>query len=474
MLKQTLQQKQQQKMSPQQIQMVKLLEVPTSELEDKVKEELIENPVLEEGDKGNNNEHLLMQDSKGTSDAYSDQVPDYKMKINNYDPSSSIHNIQDMTVARELSLQEFLIEQLSLKCNSGRERTIGIHIIGNIDREGYLRRSAVELADDLEIFKNIKCTEEEIENIITKIKELDPPGVGASNLQECLLLQLKRQAPSAEVTRAIEIIANHFINFSKKHFSKVSHRLKCSMDELKASVEIILKLDPKPGSSIEGEGTVAESITPDFILELHEGELLLELNQSNRPPLRINSAYSDMLNEYSKKKKFASKEEESAMLFVKQKIDAAKWFIDAIKQRQHTLLSTMRAILQLQKEYFIEGDKKKLKPMILKDIAKISGYDISTISRVSNSKYIQTHFGTFSLKDFFSESIATESGEDVSATEVKMALAELIDGEDKKKPIPDNKLTSLLQEKGFKIARRTVAKYREQLKYPVARLRVIP
>ncbi len=470
MIKQSLEQKLQQKLAPQQLQVVRLLEIPASELEDCIKQELIENPTLEEGEESSDNpDHTeTTQESR-----YTEDIPDYKLNTYNHS-SSDNQNIQEIPIISEKSLHELLQEQMALKLQTDKQESIAQQLIGTLDGDGYLRRELIDLVDDLAFFKNIECTEEEVEEVLHIIQGLDPAGIGARNLQECLLLQIER-LPDTELNRLAHlIISKHFENFSKRHFPKIIKQLNCTKEQLQAVIGIIVKLDPRPGSSIDASSKPAQVVSPDFLLDVVDGELRLELNQSGFPQLRISSSYSQMLNEFSKKKEFKNKEEESTIQFIRQKIDSANWFIQAVKQRQETLRTTMLAILSFQQDFFMEGDKRKLRPMILKDIAQITGYDISTISRVSNSKYIQTHFGIFPLREFFSESIATVSGEDVSTEGVKLTLSEIIENEDKKKPITDHQLTAILQEKGYKIARRTVAKYREQLKYPVARLRIIP
>ncbi|HRR93227.1 MAG TPA: RNA polymerase factor sigma-54, partial [Bacteroidales bacterium] len=353
-----------------------------------------------------------------------------------------------------------------------KQKTIGEFIIGNIDEDGYLRREISNIADDLAFLQNVNASEEEISEVLSIVQDLDPAGVGARNLQECLLLQIIRKDQSLpRISLARQILENHFEDFSKRHYDKITLKLGVSSDDLKEAVDEILKLSPKPGSTMsENAEASARQIIPDFILEMGEDGFDLHLNSPNLPELRLSREYTEMLRNYSKEKG-KNREIKNALNFVKQKIDSARWFIDAIKQRQNTLLVTMNAILRYQEDYFRNGDETKLKPMILKDVAEMTGLDISTVSRVVSSKYIQTHFGIFPLKYFFSEGLQTESGEEVSTREIKKILQECIDNEDKRKPLTDETLTEILQEKGYHIARRTVAKYREQLNIPVARLR---
>lgn len=488
MLKQSLQQKLQQKLSPQQIQLMKLLQVPTAELEQRIKEEIEINPALDDsasekdesdlntaaddlGAESNTTDTEELSDSREdfNIDDYlsDDEIPDYKTQQNNYGPDQEEKTIP---VAQGDSFQELLIAQVNLRLLNEQQKQIAYYIIGNIDESGYLRREAENIVDDMAFSQNITTTQEEVEKVLSIIQELDPPGVGARTLQECLLLQLKRKEnDSIEVENAIDILENCFEEFTKKHYDKIQKKLELSDESLKNAIEEIIHLNPKPGNSAKESGKVIQHIIPDFLINEENGKLELTLNSRNAPQLRISPDYNEMLKAYAADK--SDKKNKEAALFVKQKIDAAKWFIDAIKQRQQTLLMVMNAIMEYQREYFLTGDETKLKPMILKDIADIVGMDISTISRVANSKYVQTHFGTYLLKTFFSESLSTDTGEEVSTREVKKILEESISNENKRKPLTDDELALVLKEKGYNIARRTVAKYREQLNIPVARLR---
>jgi RNA polymerase sigma-54 factor len=480
MLKQRLQQKLLQKLTPQQIQVIKLLEIPTMQLDQRIKKELEENPALEEGkdedefdiDHEDSAADEKEQDEFSIEDYLSDddETPLYKTRTNNYSKDDEHKEIPFSTGS---SFHETLISQLGLRVLPEFDKKLAEYIIGNIDDDGYLRRDLDAIVDDLAFAMNIETTKEHLEEILSIIQDMDPAGVGARDLQECLLLQIKRkETVTKEIELAEKILTDFFTEFTRKHYDKITSKLNISDEELKKALDEIVKLNPKPGSSFSNPGDQSNSpIIPDFILENHDGELILSLNERNIPDLRVTKTYSEMLESLANKKVKKSKQDKETLNFIKQKLDSARWFIDAIKQRQNTLLITMEAILEYQKEYFIDGDEKKLKPMILKDIADITGLDISTVSRVANSKYIQTDFGIFPLKSFFSESMQTTSGEEVSAREVKSILEDAIGSENKKKPLTDEKLTKILQEKGYKIARRTVAKYREQLGIPVARLR---
>ena len=483
MLKQRLSQKLLQKLSPQQIQMIKLLEIPTLQLEQRIKKELEENPVLEEGeDEAENTEQEGLeeevnpekdtdQEEFSLDDYMNDEdIPSYRLSTKNY---SKDEKREEIPFSVGTSFHEHLEAQLGLRDLSEEQELLAHYILGNIDEDGYLRRQLNAIVDDLAFSINISTTEDELHEILKVIQDFDPLGVGARDLQECLLLQVeKRDQEIPENALARKILKYYFDEFSKKHYEKIITRLNISEGELKAALNEILKLNPKPGSSFSDPlNKSVQHIVPDFILENDDGELLLSLNARNVPDLKISQTYSDMLRTYNISRKNASREQKDAITFVKQKLDSAKWFIDAIRQRQNTLMLTMNAIIDYQAEYFMEGDEKRLNPLILKDIAEITGLDISTISRVANSKYIQTHFGILPLKYFFSEGLQTDSGEEVSTREIKKILEECIEGEDKRRPVTDEKLTEILQEKGYQIARRTVAKYREQLNIPVARLR---
>ena len=482
MLKQRLQQKLTQRLSPQQIQMIKLLEIPAIQMEQRIKKELEENPALEEGadDEEKNveeQEEEQFEEKDKDQDEFTiddyiddDDIPEYRLQSNNY--SKEDDKRTEIPFSAGSSFHEHLESQLILRELTEKQKILGEYILGNIDEDGYLRRELSNIVDDLAFLQNVNTTEEELEEVLTEIQDLEPPGVGARTLRECLLLQMaKRDQLIPAVKLSYTILDQYFEEFSKRHYDKIVSRLNISEEELKAVIDEILRLSPKPGSAYgDTYSKSAQQIIPDFILDLNEEGFDLHLNSRNLPELRLSKSYNDMLQAYSRDKG-SKKEMKDAVMFVKQKIDSAKWFIDAIRQRQNTLLLTMNAILKYQEEYFLEGDETKLKPMILKDVAEMTGLDISTVSRVANSKYIQTHFGIFLLKFFFSEGLQTDSGEEVSTREIKRILQDCIDNEEKRRPLTDEKLTDILQEKGYQIARRTVAKYREQLNIPVARLR---
>jgi RNA polymerase sigma-54 factor len=490
MLKQGLQQKLLQKLSPQQIQLMKLLQVPTVALEQRIKEELEINPALEEGaDKDDSSDEPNTDDPFGDSndgeeEAHADQnredfdlsayidddeTPAYKMAANNYSPDDER---KEIPFAGGQGFQEQLISQLALRNIKAEEFPIAEYLIGNIDEDGYLRRDISSIVDDLAFSQNILTSEEHVIRLLKEVQELDPPGIGARDLQECLLIQLRRKEyQTVELKTAAVILRDCMEEISRKHYDKIAKKLELTDDELKAAIKEILRLNPRPGNSQSESAKSTQHIIPDFILTNNEGVLELQLNSRNAPDLKISKAYQEMLVHYSKSQKNSSKEQRDAVVFVKQKIDSARWFIDAIKQRQQTLMLTMQTILEYQYEYFSTADETKLRPMILKDIAEKVFMDISTISRVANSKYIQTSFGTFLLKSFFSESLSTDTGEEVSTREVKKILEECVAAEDKHNPVTDDKLAQVLREKGYNIARRTVAKYREQLNIPVARMR---
>ena len=482
MLKQRLQQKLLQKLSPQQIQMIKLLEVPTIQMEQRIKKELEENPALEEGHEDEEvpdeeQEEVQVEEKDKDQEEFTlddyiedDDIPEYRLQPKNY--SKDDDKRMEIPFSAGSSFHEHLESQLILRDLTEKQKILGEYILGNIDEDGYLRRELSNIVDDLAFLQNVTTTEEELDEVLTIIQDLEPDGVGARTLRECLLLQIaKRDHSQAAVKLSYKILDQHFEEFSKRHYDKIISRLNITEEELKSAIDEVLRLNPKPGS-VYGDtySKSAQQIIPDFILELSEDGFDLHLNSRNLPELKLSKSYSELLQTYSRDKgnKKALKD---AVVFVKQKIDSAKWFIDAIKQRQNTLLLTMNAILQYQEEYFIDGDETKLKPMILKDVAEMTNLDISTVSRVANSKYIQTHFGIFPLKFFFSEGLQTDSGEEVSTREIKRILQDCIDNEEKRRPLTDEKLTDILQGKGYQIARRTVAKYREQLNIPVARLR---
>ncbi|MDU1904853.1 MAG: RNA polymerase factor sigma-54 [Dysgonomonas sp.] len=479
-LKQQLQQKQQQRLSPLQMQVIKMTELPNLELEERIKQELVENPALEEGhdDSGDSQDSLedgnydegenISQEDIALGDYLTeDDIPDYRLSNN-----SSNTLKEDIPFSSAESLHESLIEQLHLTELDEESTKIAEYIIGNIDENGYLDRPLSAISDDLLFQQNLDVPSEKIQNILHIIQSFDPAGVGASDLQECLLLQLERMPHTESVDRAIVIIKKYFDDFSKRHFEKIMRSLSISNEDLKHIIQLITTLNPKPGNNWgDALSQTMNTVVPDFIVESYNGEVFMSLNNKNIPELRVNREYSEMLKGYSENKKGMTSEAKNAALFVKQKLDSARWFIDAIKQRQETLQRTMQAIVDLQYDFFLTGDEANLKPMILKDIAERAGYDISTISRVSNSKYVQTNFGVYPLKYFFSESMQNDAGEEISSREVKAILRDCIENEDSKKPLTDDKLAEILKEKGYVIARRTVAKYREQMNIPVARLR---
>lgn len=478
MLKQSLQQKLQQKLSPAQIQVIKMLEIPTLELEERIRQEIEENPALEEGmeNSDTNDEDGDFEDDYNDGDIdmddymSDDDIPDYKLQTSN---SSRDDKHEDIPFSAGFTFHEHLMEQIGLLDLNDREEMLVRYIIGNIDDEGYLRRDAELMVDDIVFQVGIETDDDEMKRLIKVVQELDPAGVGAIDLRECLLLQLYRREQTIDVKIAKRILTDYFEEFSKKHYDKIIKALNITEEGLKDALDEIIHLNPKPGNA--WGGNVLEksmsAVVPDFIVENDGRKLYVHLNNSNVPELRVNTTYNEMFQDYSANKLNQTKEMKDAVMFVKQKIDSARWFIDAIKQRQQTLLTTMTAIVEFQKEYFMEGDEMFLKPMVLKDIADVTGFDISTISRVSNSKYVQTEFGIFPVKYFFSESMTNDSGEEVSTREIKKIMMECIDDEDKRNPLNDDRLVEVLKEKGYLIARRTVAKYREQLNISVARLR---
>lgn len=483
MLKQRLQQKLLQKLSPQQIQMIKLLEIPTMQLEQRIKAEIEENPALEEGAIEDSLEIEKQEDDVSTDpmdkdkeeftlEDYmdEDEYPSYRLNAQNY---SKDDKREEIPFSVGLSFQDYLESQLGLRSLDEKQHLLALYILGNIDDDGYLRRKLDNIVDDVAFTLNIKADESELVDILRIIQDFDPPGVGARSLQECLLLQIQsKDMENPAVALAHRILKDFFEEFTRKHYDKINTRLNIRDDQLKDALDEILKLNPKPGSSYsDPQNKIVGHITPDFVLENNEGDLELSLNSRNLPDLKVSKTYSDMLQAYQYNRGHNSKSQKEALSFVKQKLDSARWFIDAIRQRQNTLLVTMNAIINYQREYFLSGDETKLRPMILKDIADITGLDVSTISRVANSKYIQTNFGIFSLKFFFSEGMQTESGEEVSTREIKKILQNCLDAEDKRHPLTDDRLAEILKEKGYHIARRTIAKYREQLNIPVARMR---
>ncbi len=472
---------------------MKLLQVPTANLEERIKEELEANPALEVDEDAHKDEDPYadeFSDNTEEADNYEEQdgsvddydnidvteylhdddgeIAEYKTREDNY---SDDDDNRQLPIKNEASFYDLMVSQLGLLALTDQQKRIAEHIIGSIDEDGYLRRDTPALVDDLAFRQNIETSVEEVDDIIAKIQQFDPPGVGARDLPECLLLQLKRQkAEGKDVDIAITAIEKYFDEFTKKHYEKIQRGLGLEDGELKEVMQQIIRLNPKPGGNIGSVNKAESYVVPDFFILNNNGKLELTLNSRNAPELRISEGYRDMMKEYSRGTK-KDKQQKEAVLFIKQKIDAAKWFIDAIKQRQHTLLDTMGAIMNHQEDFFLTGDETSLRPMILKDIAEKTHLDISTVSRVANSKFVQTEFGTYRLKFFFSESLSTDSGEEVSTREVKKILSDMIESESKKHPLSDEKLTELLQDKGYNIARRTVAKYREQLNIPVARLR---
>ena len=464
MLKQGLQQKQQQKLSPLQIQTIKLLELPALELEQKMRKELEENPVLEEIMESDDPENDSPKNVSLSEYPADDPTPSYKLYVNNQgkDPKPQYN-----TFSVKESFQENLIVQLGYRKMDDRSRAMAEFVIGSLDDDGYLRRDLESLSYDILLRLNIETTEEELEQILKVIQEFEPAGVGARNLQECLLLQLDKK--SVEQERARTILEQYFEEFTKKHYARIISRMGITQDELKDAIDEIVRLNPRPGGQIDDSyEDQAQQIIPDFLLEEKDGELIMSMPKFSVPELRVNRRYAELLMDSAQTGTRAGKE---AASFVKQKLDSAKWFIEAIRQRQNTLQNTMNAIIDFQREYFMDGDETKLRPMVLKNIAEKTGLDISSISRVVNCKYIQTHFGIYPLKYFFSEGLMTEGGEEVSTREIKKILSESVDAEDKNKPLTDEQLVEVLTEKGYKVARRTVAKYREQLNIPIARLR---
>jgi RNA polymerase sigma-54 factor len=498
MLRQSLSQRMIQKLSPQQIQLMKLLQIPTATLDQRIKEELEINPALEEADEYGEvfdiNEDEFSDDSDHKDDDESFELDDYINEYIDDDPSlykmkaESYMDDEEKAVpmAVSTSFHEFLIEQLGMMdFINDIDRTIAEQIIGSMDEDGYLRRESEALVDDLLFTQNLEVEVSDIERVLVEIQKMEPVGIGARTLQESLIIQLESKFEKETVQEkirikniAIRILTKYFDEFSKKHYSRLKRSLGLSDSELKDAIDEIIKLNPKPASTFtnginSAKERVNQYIVPDFIISNRDNELELTLNNKNAPDLRISDQYVDILKGYKdgSKARQSTRQEKETVMFIKQKIDSAKWFIDAIKQRQETLHNTMYTIMQYQKDYFLTGDERRIKPMILKDIAEVTGLDISTVSRVANSKFVQTEFGTKRLKDFFSESIQTQDGEEVSTLEVKNILTELIQKENKKKTLSDEFLKEVLQKKGYNIARRTVAKYREQLNIPVARLR---
>ncbi len=488
MLKQFLNLKLSQKLSPQQIQLMKLIQLPTQAFEQRLLEEMNENPALETGteeeeiydkdefDNDNTNDEFDDYDdneSEDTSDINideylsSDETPDYKTQANNY---SDDDEERESPLVAPISFHQDLINQLNTFMLNDQEREIAEFLVGSIDDMGYIRRSIPDIVDDMAFTQGIYTDEKMVERMLHIIHELEPSGVGARDLQECLLLQLKHKTPTEYVALAMDIIENQFEAFTKKHYDKLQQKYNVSNEQLKTAIHEIEKLNPKPGGSFTGSNKITEHVVPDFTIRIVDDELVLTLNGRNAPSLHVSKDYQEMMQTY-KSSRDKSNAQKDAVQFIKQKLDSAKWFIDAIKQRQETLYVTMNAIMHYQQEYFLEGDETKLKPMILKDIADMVGLDISTISRVANSKYVETPYGTKLIKEFFSEAMKNDQGEEVSTLEIKKILQNVIEDEDKRKPLPDDQLAEILLEKGYPIARRTIAKYREQLDIPVARMR---
>lgn len=483
MLKQQLNQKLLQKLSPQQIQLMKLIQLPTLAFEQKIKEELENNPALEEGKEQSDdisvedierdsstseeNEQIEAEDINVDEYLSDDEIPDYRLQANNY---SADDEESKVPITGGKSFHEYLIEQIGTFPLPEQDRQIAEYLVGNIDDDGYIRRDLNAIVDDLAFTQNIMVEEGHLEKILQLIQSLEPAGVGARNLQECLAIQLRQGEGGFHQRLALEIIEDFFESFTKKHYDKLIQKLELDEEDLRLAIVEITRLNPKPGNSTSNSNRNVQVVVPDFTLRISDGELELTLNGRNAPELNVSREYREMLETYREGQKKDKAQKEAAQ-FVKQKLDGAKWFIEAIKQRQQTLMLTMGAIMQYQKEYFLSGDETKLRPMILKDIADEIGMDISTVSRVASNKYVNTPYGTFLIKEFFSESMKNDSGEDVSTREIKKILEDSISEEDKRKPLTDEKLAQLLKDKGYPIARRTVAKYREQLDIPVARLR---
>lgn len=481
MIRQIQQQKLLQKLSPQQIQLVKLLEIPSVEMTDRIMKEVDLNPALELGEPAapeHDDEMAFQCDDEGNNDdfqlddvAFDDDIPDYKSQLPG-DGRQQDSWKEWMTAGSATTLGDFLSDQLSLQELDETDRRIADFIIGTIDDDGYLRRSPESITDDLAIILGLDVSCSKVEAFIKLVQTFDPAGVGASDLRECMLLQLRRKSRTPLLEQTIVLVEEHFMDISKKHFEVILKKMNCSQEELKLMMQEIYRLNPKPGNLF---GSVLEQskeqVIPDFLLENTDGYLQLTLNNGTVPELHVSREYVDLLTDYKSNSKNQTSKNKEALQFAKEKVDSARWFIDAVRQRQETLLRTMQSIIDYQQLYFLDGDEKHLKPMILKDIADRTGYDISTISRVSNSKYIQTEFGVFPLKYFFTEGMQTESGEEVSSLEIKTILQERVDAENKKNPLTDDQLSAILTEKGYVIARRTIAKYRDQLGIPVARLR---
>lgn len=466
MLKQGLELKQKQQLSPLQIQTIKLIELPIQELEQRIRKELEENPVLDEDVPKEKEEDEAPREVSLSEYKEDDSIPSYRLRADNY---SKDERPQYNTFSVKESFTQSLMEQLGYRNLTEHQYSVAAFIIGSLDDDGYLRRSIDTLVDDISFRANIETSEEEVLAMLKVVQEFEPSGVGARDLRECLLLQIRHCKKTPAVEHAIKILDHYFHDFTSKHYQKIMTRMGLTEEEMKAAIAKILKLNPSPGGQIDDSySDQAQQIVPDFLLEYNDGELILTMPRFSIPELRVNRKYADLLMEAASS---SEREKKEAAAFVKKKLESAKWFVEAIKQRHNTLYSTMQTIIEYQREYFIDGDETHLKPMVLKDIAERTGFDISTISRVVNSKYIETHFGIYSLKYFFSEGLENQDGEEVSTRELKKALQECVDNEDKHKPLTDDELVAKMTERGYKVARRTVAKYRDQLGIPKARLR---
>ena len=467
MIKQGLEQKQVQKLSPLQIQTIKLIELPIQELEQRVKSEFEDNPVLDDGPvEGRDDDDDQPKDISIDELDADDPIPSYRLRVNNYGKDE---RPEYNTFSVKESFTQSLLTQLGFRNLNEHQMAVGRYLVCSIDEDGYLRRDLDSIVDDIAFRENIETDYEEVSYLLSIIQQFDPPGVGARDLRECLTIQLRKMKQTEDVTNALSILNDHFSEFTNKHFQKIMSRMGISEEQLKAAINRIIKLNPTPGGQVDDSYTEqAQQVVPDFMLDIVDGELKLSMPRFSIPEIRVNKKYADMLVEA---KGSNDRKQREAATFVKQKIDSAKWFVEALKQRHNTLESTMRAIIDYQHDYFMDGDESHLKPMVLKDIAEVTGFDISTISRVVNSKYIETHFGIYPLKYFFSEGLENQAGEEVSTRELKKALQECVDGENKRKPLTDDQLVDEMNAKGYKVARRTIAKYRDQLGIPKARLR---
>ena len=467
MIKQGLEQKQVQKLSPLQIQTIKLIELPIQELEQRVKSEFEDNPVLDDGPvEGRDDDDDQPKDISIDELDADDPIPSYRLRVNNYGKDE---RPEYNTFSVKESFTQSLLTQLGFRNLNEHQMAVGRYLVCSIDEDGYLRRDLDSIVDDIAFRENIETSYEEVSELLGIIQQFDPPGVGARDLRECLTIQLRKMKQTEDVTNALCILNDHFQEFTNKHFQKIMSRMGISEEQLKAAINRIVKLNPTPGGQVDDSYTEqAQQVVPDFMLDIVDGELHLTMPRFSIPEIRVNKKYADMLVEA---KGSTDKKQKEAAAYVKQKIDSAKWFVEALKQRHNTLESTMRAIIDYQHDYFMDGDESHLKPMVLKDIAEVTGFDISTISRVVNSKYIETHFGIYPLKYFFSEGLENQAGEEVSTRELKKALQECVDGENKRKPLTDDQLVDEMNRKGYKVARRTIAKYRDQLGIPKARLR---